>query len=99
MKPASLSNDRRFWRWLYASEGDDYTLHRIAEPLDISGLEGWEELVGVAMCGFKAVFAMPGVMSRMGAPRCPQCCEAVGIPAGYGAPYNDEKLAQEARER
>ncbi|WP_255569229.1 hypothetical protein [Roseomonas alba] len=31
---------------------------------------------------------MPGLFSRTGAPRCPACCAALGIPFGDGAPLN-----------
>jgi len=31
---------------------------------------------------------MPGIFSRMGAPRCKACCRALGLPEGDGAPYN-----------
>jgi hypothetical protein len=41
---------------------------------------------------------MPGIFSRMGAPRCKRCCKAVGIPAGNGAPYNDDDLTKEQRD-
>lgn len=32
---------------------------------------------------------IPGVFTRMGAPRCTGCCRALGYPPGKGSPKND----------
>ena len=44
---------------------------------------------GTTACGRSGRFDMPGIFSRMGAPRCRQCCKKVGIPPGDGAPFNN----------
>jgi len=44
--------------------------------------------VGVAVCGRKRTFRMPGLLSRLWLKRCPECCKALGIPTGEGAPFN-----------
>jgi hypothetical protein len=72
-------------RWLQATRG--FVLHRIAvvvrrERYFYVGVDG------ETVCGLKGRFYMPGVCSRTGAPRCKRCCQALGIPAGNGAPYN-----------
>jgi hypothetical protein len=88
--PAPLSNDEWHWRWQYA-DADDYDfLHRIAAPFSAKDKEGWEFEAGTAVCGLKGTFQMPGVMSRMGRPRCPKCCEIMSVPEGDGAPYNQK---------
>ena len=35
---------------------------------------------------------IPGLGARLSAPRCKQCCRAVGIPEGVGSPKNDDAL-------
>ena len=41
-------------------------------------------------CGEVAARAhIPSLMSRLGAPRCPGCCAASGLPEGIGSPRND----------
>lgn len=32
---------------------------------------------------------IPGVFTRLGAPRCARCCKATGLPPGKGSPNND----------
>lgn len=57
---------------------------------DWDGSEG--EPVADAMCGRTIRPCAPGVMSRLGAPRCRACCEALGIPQGDGCPINDSQF-------
>ena len=52
---------------------------------------------GTTACGRSARLDMPGIFSRMGAPRCKVCCKKAGIPSGDGAPYNDNALTEEQR--
>lgn len=33
--------------------------------------------------------SIPGIGSRLAAPRCKQCCDALGLPHGNGSPKND----------
>lgn len=102
MKPAPLTNDEWRWRWQCRADGDwenptydDLLLHRVAEPFQIGD---WESTEARTVCGRTMMLCMPGFGSRIGAPRCPKCCEVVGIPAGDGAPYNDRSLSKEQRE-
>jgi len=104
---ADRVNERQ-WRWLYAPPAYR-VLHRLAAMtwnMDDEGLEGWYGArccVGAAACGYvpKAAertpagwFAMPGIFSRLGLPRCAKCCAKVGIPRGYGTPWNDHELRE-----
>ena len=70
-------------RWL---QGGSDIMHRI------STIE-WDngEMIqgrGVALCGASGQWIMPGIFSRMCAPRCPKCCAALGIPKGNGISFN-----------
>ncbi len=60
-------------------------LHRIHEIAWEGGdpqIECWGE--GVALCGAAGVFSIPGLLSRMGLPRCGHCCRILGVPRGPG---------------
>lgn len=88
------------WRWLQTSTGNSSILHRLTKRTrwnrkgEIAGYpeamrfrvcaEGW------TACGMRGVFEMPGILSRMGARRCPRCCDVVGVPHGRGAPFNGD---------
>jgi hypothetical protein len=52
---------------------------------------------GITACGLSGRLGMPGLFSRMDAPRCKRCCKKVGIPYGNGAPFNDKSLTEEQR--
>jgi hypothetical protein len=89
------------WRKRWVQMGESIVLHRVATTEG----DDWEadgltpiSVAGTTACGRKGRLQMPGIFSRMGAPRCKQCCRKVGIPAGDGAPYNDEGLSGEQRE-
>lgn len=44
---------------------------------------------GITQCGVRTWLYIPGIFTRMGAPRCKRCCQAVGFPQGTGSPKND----------
>jgi len=44
---------------------------------------------GRTTCGVRTVLAVPGIVTRMAAPRCRRCCAATGMPSGVGSPKND----------
>lgn len=37
-----------------------------------------------------AMVSIPGIFTRMGAPRCIRCCQVRGYPLGNGSPKNDD---------
>lgn len=42
-------------------------------------------------CGRTASYlCIPGMMTRMGAERCKDCCRVLGLPEGKGSPKNDD---------
>lgn len=85
--PLPLVNWRS--RWLTVGHGDK--LHRVAEARwkNVEAYDGsLVEADGVAVCGARGEMRMPGILARMGEYRCARCCDALGIPRGWGAPYN-----------
>jgi hypothetical protein len=78
------------WRWLYRLYTSSTTLHRLVSRTKwYRGDDGGTpQADGKTACGLSGQFVMPGILSRMGARRCPACCDAVGVPHGRGAPYN-----------
>lgn len=55
---------------------------------------GFDENRVRAACGQTIQAELPGILSRMGTPRCSRCCRALGIPTGDGAPVNDQSLRE-----
>lgn len=99
-----LKIDQDNWRsrWLH-TDGSDF-IHRVAEatwgrlpllddPSDVfepNGLDGeMIEAMGTTLCGLSGRLVMPGIFSRMGAIRCPECCKKMGIAEGKGNPFNE----------
>jgi hypothetical protein len=82
-------------RWVYI--GPAYrVLHRVGrERTEWEGAEvrGAVALYGDTVCGIEnRLMSMPGIISRMGLPRCAKCCDKLGVPRGEGAPFNDKNL-------
>lgn len=79
-------------RWVQARGRKAYALHRVLRMEN----DDWEAdgLIpiggkGEVVCGARSSrWHMPGIFSRMGAPRCSKCCKKLGIPTGDGAPFN-----------
>ena len=83
--PLPIEKDHWRSRWLVLPSWN--RLHRISEIK----WEDADEMIagdGVAVCGAKGWFCMPGIFSRMGRQRCKRCCRILGIPDGDGAPFN-----------
>lgn len=84
-KPLPLPPEHAKSRWLVTPTWE--VLHRV------SGIK-WEddefmtEGYGDTVCGRHGWLMMPGTLSRMGLPRCKQCCRLLGIPEGDGIPLN-----------
>lgn len=55
------------------------------------GFDDWDGSVirGGSLCGIGMGLGIPGVVSRMGAERCTECCQLSGLPEGIGSPKND----------
>jgi hypothetical protein len=88
-QPLPLPTDNWVSRWLMFPSARTYLLHRV------SAIDWWVEdgaLIrgsGVTLCGRRGFLHMPGVLGRLGGPRCPECCKRLGIPEGEGNPYNE----------
>lgn len=92
-KPLKLSKKRWRSRWLVLPSWR--ALHRVAvaeweNVADYSG--SYIEATGTTLCGKSGALRVPGILSRMGLPRCKECCRLLGLPNGDGAPFNDKKL-------
>lgn len=60
-------------------------LDAVGDPDDVTHVRG------AACCGAEGIFEMPGILSRLGAPRCPACAAAAGVDARRrGIPGNGE---------
>src|ERR1700686_4578955 len=90
--PARLSS----WRWVIFPGGR--RLHRVSK-LDIEAVEKSGETggPGETVCGRRGTLIMPGVLSRMGLPRCHHCCRMISMPDGLGNPRNDKTLSRIAQ--
>lgn len=80
------------WDWVTSHKTRDLVLHHLATVVDPAKADDDWQAAGVASCGMRARFSIAGMLSRMGAERCPACCDALGWPHGVGAPKNDEAL-------
>lgn len=86
------------WDWVVTGRWDK--LHHLA------AFDGPEQAAtdwggpGRFSCGRRGKFVcIPGVFTRMGAPRCDQCCRKVGYPLGIGSPKNDDACKALVRAR
>jgi hypothetical protein len=74
-------------RWLVLPTWD--RLHRVSEiEWEGDDADDLRHGTGTTLCGRKGYLQMPGVLSRMGLPRCAHCCRLAGVPRGDGAPFN-----------
>ena len=85
------------WDWIVTGRWDK--LHA-PEDWDDPDYDAYDEHARTA-CGRTGWFSIPGVFTRMGAPRCKHCCRIRGYPNGDGSPKNDDACRPlvEAREK
>src|SRR6266705_1185022 len=91
-RPKKLSMAQSSWRWLVLPGWR--RLHRVSK-LDIDAILKKQDIMGgegETVCGQKGFLSMPGVLGRIGLPRCHHCCRMTQIPDGLGNPRNDKKL-------
>lgn len=69
------------------------------DPADEDELDAFRDggITVRAVCSQDNTWWWPGIASRMGLPRCPECCNRLNIPHGSGAPCNDPCLQLQAR--
>jgi hypothetical protein len=78
------------WDWVVTGRWDK--LHHLAAFDDPE--QAGKDWGGPARlsCGRHSKFVcIPGVGTRMDAPRCQQCCRKLGYPDGIGSPKNDDR--------
>lgn len=85
--------ENAFHWWLCTGHWD--RLHAIPkaafDPNDEDAVDALTDYPGPearAVCGHEGGWQMPGVFTRIGAPRCAHCCDQLGIPRGEGTPNN-----------
>lgn len=92
MKLPFLDSDKWRWRWMYEpGENVPDEIHRVKSYQKVSEEYSAALEEAITVCGqkFSRLF-MPGMFSRLGAPRCESCCHILNIPTGYGAPNNSD---------
>jgi hypothetical protein len=72
------------WDWWLPSTGS--RLHHVAIPDTDDDTTIYH---GTSACGRTSWWTIPGVFTRMEAPRCETCCDRLGYPHGKGSPKND----------
>lgn len=96
-KPRNRPKKVKDWAWRWVCYEDGERLHRVCE-LDIEKIEAEQDGTrgkGKTLCGRKGNLSMPGVMGRMGLPRCHHCCRMAEVPDGLGNPFNSAKTEKE----
>ena len=83
------------WRWRWVVLPGWRRLHRVS-LLDLNQFRNDKRIPaqggkGVTVCGRKGLLIMPGILSRIGLPRCHHCCRITHVPDGLGNPYNNSK--------
>jgi len=74
------------WDWAVIP-GQDH-LHAVETMHDPALVaEEWGG-AGVTVCGQDALLVIPGLFTRMQAPRCRVCCDSTGMPHGVRSPKN-----------
>jgi hypothetical protein len=88
--PLPLPDSQWPSRWLvFVSRGG--VLHRVSSIAWRDPDDGLIQGDGVTVCGRRGFLHMPGVLDRIGLPRCEACCRLTGVPEGDGAPWNQGK--------
>lgn len=94
--PQSSSSSRQkvdwAWEWVFY-EPLGKVLHHVSRVAHAPTDQDWR-ISGESTCGLYLIpTGMPGVMSRIGAPRCKRCCRKLGLPEGFGNPHNETEGA------
>lgn len=87
----TVSHEIVEWDWMYGTTGN--RLHHVPPPpqADTDPEWPWSCYTIRATCGSLLKWAaIPGMFSRMGAPRCSRGCDRLGYPRGVGSPKNDQ---------
>lgn len=77
--------------WVIPFKGSKLHAVKFAASSMLVDYEDWDEQTELTLaCGRKTTAMIPGMFTRMGAPRCKQCCAAMKYPQGTGSPKNDD---------
>lgn len=75
--------------WAYVKHSDRLHVVTSLERIDD---EWWSSGRGKTLCGRRGFLINPGILTRLGMPRCHHCCRMLDIPPGIGHPKNDPNL-------
>ena len=92
MNPAGLTRLRALVEVDWLIGGRRTVLHHATltdAQLEVLEEEGFVGPVRLSCRQTAGWVTVPGVLSRLAAPRCLRCCRARGLPRGVGAPRND----------
>ena len=82
----------RTWQVRWKCDGKWDVLHRVQSISEILWPEEYggepTHVIGETCCGIKGRLSMPGLLSRLAMPRCPECCRIAGVMEGNGMPGN-----------
>lgn len=70
--------------------------NRLHMPADLTpDVTNWWVTDVTLVCGLQRNVAhLPGILTRISAPRCAHCCDRFGLPRGRGSPKNDPQCRQ-----
>jgi hypothetical protein len=74
--------------WVYV-EADDWAILHAPGEIANADTDDWFG-DGPTACGLAGPTTIPGILSRMGKPRCDRCCDLTRMPRGMGSPKNDD---------
>ncbi|HET6919850.1 MAG TPA: hypothetical protein VFI46_10345 [Jiangellaceae bacterium] len=80
------------WRVLHAVVGDALQAETLHDAID----DG-TAVTRTTRCFRSLRVEFPGPLTRLGAPRCRDCCRVLGIAPGDGTPANEAALARRVR--
>lgn len=91
---ADEGRDLIAYDWLVTTHGGVLHHAEITDPDDLAEIADGGTVEDVRLtCGRRAKsVTIPGVFTRMGAPRCQRCCDRLGYPHGIGSPKNDAEI-------
>ena len=81
--------DVKDWRSRWCNSAGSRRLHRVRRVDNRRKWNDYPSGYGETVCGRRGLLYMPGFIGRLSTERCAKCCQALKVPRGCGAPYND----------
>lgn len=90
-QPRKALSELAEWDWVYGAH-DGYRVLHHPTKYNAATMEEQCAALATTSCGVRALWEIPGFLSRMDALRCDECCDRLGWPRGQGSPKNDNAL-------